>query len=103
MKNIKYGLAQANHDLSTILSDNSSQTIENTKQLTQKLNYLQKIKDELLRMKDGSVALIHQITTISKQRIYDPKNSTDILARIRLSDQTLNSIDDKIIKMYTKK
>lgn len=49
-------------------------------------------------MKKGSIALINQITTISKQRIYDD----DILKHIRLSEKSLNLIDENIIKFFTK-
>lgn len=57
---------------------------------------------ELSRMKSGSYALINQITTISKQRIYDPKYTRDILSGIRLSTDNLDLINDKIKKMYIK-
>ena len=54
------------------------------------------------KMKKGSIALISQITTISKQRIYDPKVSSDILANLRVSDSTLNLIDAKIKELFLK-
>lgn len=60
--------------------------------------YSQKIKKEISKMKKGSIALINQITTISKQRIYDD----DILKHIRLSEKSLNLIDENIIKFFTK-
>ena len=44
---------------------------------------------EISKMKKGSIALVSQITTISKQRIYDPKTSSDILANLRVSGNTL--------------
>ena len=53
-------------------------------------------------MKKGSIALISQITTISKQRIYDPKTSTDILANLRVSNTTLDLIDEKIKELFIK-
>lgn len=60
--------------------------------------YSQKKKNEISKMKKGSIALINQITTISKQRIYDD----DILKHIRLSEKNLNLIDENIIKFFTK-
>lgn len=66
------------------------------------LNYLQKTKREFDRMKNGSIALVNQITTISKLRIYDPKNSHDPLAGIKLSNEKLDKIDNEIIRRYTK-
>lgn len=62
------------------------------------LNIPKKIKNEISKMKKGSIALINQITTISKQRIYDD----DILKHIRLSEKSLNLIDENIIKFFTK-
>ena len=49
-------------------------------------------------MKIGSIALINQITTISKQRIFDD----EILRRVRLSEKGLNLMDAGIIKFFTK-
>lgn len=51
-------------------------------------------------MKCGSIALVNQITTISKIRIYDPKTDHDILSGIRLSNEKLDLIDDEIQKNY---
>ena len=39
----------------------------------EQLNLIGKINLELKQMKHGSIALVNQITTISKMRIYDPK------------------------------
>lgn len=72
--------------------------IESTKKFSQKLEYLDKLQNELLKMKHGSFALLHQITTISKQRIY----KTSILAGIKISNNSLDLMDKKIIKLYTK-
>ena len=57
---------------------------------------------EISKMKKGSIALVSQITTISKQRIYDPKTSSDILANLRVSDNTLDLIDSKIKELFIK-
>lgn len=65
-------------------------------------DYTRKIEDEINKMKKGSIALVHQITTISKQRIYNPKNSKDILSSIRVSDTTLDLIDAKIKELFLK-
>lgn len=42
------------------------------KSLIRNIDYLQKINEEIDRMKHGSIAYVHQITTISKQRILRP-------------------------------
>lgn len=61
---------------------------------------LQKISAELHRMRNGSVAKIEQITTISKQRIYDPKKSGDVLDGIRFSDAAMEKINQKLKELY---
>lgn len=65
-----------------------------------KLNLLKKIRAEFSQMKEGSIALINQITTISKQRIYNPKKDFDILSGIKLSKEKMNLIDEKLKKFY---
>lgn len=64
------------------------------------LDLIQKISKELEQMKMGTIALVNQITTISKQRIYNPKKDFDILAGIKLSDDKMSLIDEKIKKLY---
>ena len=68
----------------------------------EELCYLEKIKNEIEIMKSESVALINQITTISKQRIYDPINNFGALSKIRLSSASLDKIDVEIKRMLTK-
>lgn len=62
---------------------------------------LNRMRSEVSRMKRGSIALVNQITTISKIRIYDPKTDHDILSNIKLSNEKLDLIDDAIIKKFT--
>ena len=64
------------------------------------LQLILKINTELSQKKKGTIALINQITTISKQRIYNPKKELDILSGIRLSDEKMALIDEKIKKLY---
>lgn len=59
-----------------------------------------KVFKEITRMSKGTVALIGQISTISKQRIYDPKSSFDVLSGIKLSPENLDSINEKLIELY---
>lgn len=77
---------------------NPLENIESLKPLLEKLEYIRKIKEELKHMKIGSVAYIHQITTISKQRIF----KTPLLTGIRLSNESLDLIDEKIKSLFTK-
>ena len=64
---------------------------------------LDRMRIEVGKMKQGSVALVGQITTISKLRIYDPKSNKDVLSGIKLSNEKLDLIDSEIRKLYTKK
>jgi hypothetical protein len=52
-------------------------------------------------MRAGSIALVNQITTISKIRIYDPKTDADILSGIKMSNEKLDLIDREIMKSFT--
>lgn len=60
------------------------------------------VAKEIQRMKRGSIALVHQIRTISKIRIYDPKTNFDILSNVKLSNEKLDLIDKEIIENFTK-
>ena len=51
---------------------------------------------EIAKLKSGSIALISQITTIDKSRIYTPRKSTDVLYGIKFSDEKMNAINDAI-------
>ena len=72
----------------------------NKEKIMDQLSLVQKIAKELSQMKKGTIALINQITTISKQRIYNPKKDLDILSGIKLSDEKMTLIDEKIKKLY---
>ena len=75
---------------------------EKVEQFNNDFKYIKKVEKEIAKMKKGSIALISQITTISKQRIYDPKTSSDILANLRVSDNTLDLMDAKIKELFLK-
>ena len=63
-------------------------------------DYLEKIGLEISRMKEGSVALVNQITTISKMRIFDPRNLKGVLAGISLSEDNMKKINQKVQDLY---
>lgn len=87
-------------ELSSVsLSELSEQEIEN---FQAKFNYARRIKTETSRMKTGSIALIDQITTISKMRIFDPKNSYGVLKGIKISDATLDKLDRQLKQKFFK-
>lgn len=61
---------------------------------------LEKIGAEIAHMKVGSVALVSSITTISKMRIYDPKNARGVLNGIRLSENAMEKINLKLKELF---
>ncbi len=90
-----------NTDDERIIKDFKKQEIKNKiKEYESKLKQIEKVDNNIARMKKGTIALVNQITTISKQRIYDPKNDNDILAGISLSKEKMDLIDEKIKKLY---
>ncbi len=62
--------------------------------------YLDKIGEEISRMKKGSIALVNQITTISKIRIFDPRNLKGVLAGVSLSEDGMKKINNKVKDLY---
>lgn len=64
-----------------------------------KMSELDKLRNSILKMKEGSVALVNQIVTVSKMRIYDPTYAHDVLYDIRLSPTTISDIDQKVIDL----
>ncbi len=56
------------------------------------------MESEIAKMKKDSIALINQITTISKQRIF----KDTIRRNVKISSTSLNLIDKQIIKFFTK-
>lgn len=51
-------------------------------------------------MKEGSVALVNQITTVSKMRIFDPRSLKGVLSGISLSEENMEKINQKIKDLY---
>ncbi|MCI6637397.1 MAG: hypothetical protein MSH32_03735 [Lachnospiraceae bacterium] len=70
------------------------------KNIDKLLKRFSKNVEEISRMKSGSMAIINQITTISKQRIYTPKKAEDFLYSVSLSDTALNKINEKLKEKY---
>lgn len=78
-------------------------TEEELAQFQNELAYAKRIKAEIDKMKTGSIALIGQVTTVSKLRIFDPKNRYGVLKGLRVSDDILNKIDEHLQKNFFKK
>ena len=60
--------------------------------------YIEKMESEISKMKKDSIALINQITTISKQRIF----KDTVRRNVKISSESLDLIDKQIIKYFTK-
>lgn len=63
-------------------------------------DYLNKIGLEISRMKEGSIALVNQITTVSKMRIFDPRNLKGVLSGISLTEENMEKINQKVKELY---
>ena len=95
-----------NHIIQNIDSATSSETLNEIQEkldiCENDINLAEKMHKEIQNMKIGSIALVNQITTISKIRIYDPKTDHDVLSNIKLSNEKLDMIDNEIIHKFTK-
>ena len=56
------------------------------------------MENEILKMEKDSIALINQITTIGKQRIFKDFGKRNV----KISSKSLDLIDKQIIKFFTK-
>lgn len=74
---------------------------EQLKKIEQEITQVEKMLEELQKMKKGSIALLSQVTSISKMRIYDPKSDTDVLSNVKIPSELLDKIDDALIANYT--
>ena len=68
----------------------------------EELNFLEKMNAKMSKMKKGSIALVSQITTISKQKIYDPKKVHDLLSDVCISEESLDLINEKMKQLFIK-
>lgn len=66
-------------------------------QLKKEQKYIDKMEQEVYKMEKDSIALINQITTISKQRIF----KDTIRRNVKISNNSLDLIDKQIIKFFT--
>ena len=60
--------------------------------------YIEKMEKEISKMQKDSIALINQITTISKQRIF----KDTVRRNVKISNESLDLIDKQVIKFFTK-
>lgn len=87
-------------DMKSKLDDVITSNRSKIDEMRKKNGFLEKIGREVSKMKTGSVALSNQITTISKIRIQDPKTSAGVLAGIRLSEESMELINERIKDFY---
>lgn len=95
-------LPENNEDEKIVKNVKFNKIDEKIQLLNNDIELINKIEKEISQMKNGSIALINQITTISKQRIYNPKSDIDVLSGIRLSNNSLDLIDEKVKKLFIK-
>ncbi len=103
-RNINEKIAQAKDIINkpNILKKDYDEVTKKVSELEDEMRLLEAMYNEISKMKKGSIALVNQITTISKIRIYDPKTNKDILSNIKLSNEKLDLIDCEIKKLFTK-
>lgn len=81
-----------------------TQTQEDLKRRKDALeSYIENLKQnnlEISKMKHGSMALVNQIRTVSKQRIYTPKKSEDFFYSISLSPSAMDKINLKMKELF---
>ena len=76
-------------------------TLENrVDKLIREKKTLQVYEKEISKLKSGSIALMEQITTVSKMRIYKPKYSSDLLYGVKFSDGAMDKINEKLKELY---
>ncbi len=73
---------------------------EKSKALESELKIIERNNAEIAKMKSGSMAVINQITTVSKQRVFTPKKSQDFLYGISLSTSAMEKINVKIQELF---
>lgn len=67
---------------------------------SKKLQAIDDLDNSIEKLKTGSVVSVGQITTISKQRILNPKNHDDTLSGIKLQRNDLDKLNERLINLY---
>ena len=73
---------------------------ENIRKINEKIKKVKLLDRDLENLKNGTIVAVSQITTISKLRIVNPKNSKDSLYDIKLDVVDLDKLNDYIKKLY---
>lgn len=77
-----------------------NETTQKKDNLDKELLMLQRYEKEIEKLKTGSIALMEQITTVSKMRIYKPTNSYDLLYGIKFSNPAMNKVNDSLKSLF---
>lgn len=64
-------------------------------------NEYQKIIKRYQLLKEHTYAKVHQITTISKKRILKPVNKYDPIRKLKVSNEVMDMLDNKILELFT--
>lgn len=84
------------------LADGSS-LHEDVDKMLSDLKVFDKFINDSPNLLKSSYLRLEDITTISKTRIISPKKTSHPLYKLRLSDETLDKLDNEIIRLYTGK
>lgn len=107
LKNLKDTMPKENlesfQNLNKMLTEENEKLHKQLLELQKQRDLLDLIWNELLKLKHGSVASVGQIRTVSKMRIKNPINKNDVFYGVKLSANSLQAIDDKIISLFTNK
>lgn len=74
--------------------------LKKTEELSKEITQCETLKKEISLMKQGSIARIEQITTISKMRIWIPKKRNDVLSNVSFSENAMKKINNKLKELY---
>lgn len=106
-ENAKQKLEQANQIIEALSQANATSVDEllltlkaQQDELEQDVEQLKKYRFEINNMKQGSIAMMEQITTISKMRIYIPRKSSDILYGISFSPTAMDKINKQLQTLF---
>ncbi|GAJ60818.1 type II toxin-antitoxin system PemK/MazF family toxin [Streptococcus parauberis] len=66
----------------------------------QQIEYTIRLIEKINKLKEGSIALLNQFTTISKMRLLDPVNKNSLLTDIVLSTETMEKIDNALNNIF---
>ncbi|MGN0534409.1 MAG: type II toxin-antitoxin system PemK/MazF family toxin [Eubacterium sp.] len=73
---------------------------ENFRKINDKIESIDVLDKSFSSLKRGTVVSVSQITTISKQRIINPKKIKDTLAGIKIDTQDLNELNNKLQNLF---